>query len=107
MNRQPDTAGLDVGTIAPSELTPIERAAFGLFDTAPAGVHRNNSSEWRPVTEREEPEVFDLGNADLVGSGTWTGWDAPRDFAPLPIYPQPSDLPQPFIAREPSNGGAE
>lgn len=38
-------------------------------------------------------EVLELGNADLVGSGTWTGWDGPADFAPLPEYPAPSDLP--------------
>ena len=39
-------------------------------------------------------EVLELGNADLVGSGTWTGYDGPKDFAPTPEYPQPSDNPQ-------------
>src|SRR5690606_41919635 len=60
MTRKPDPAGFEVGTIAPRELTPIERAAFGIFDTTPAGVQRNNRSEWRPVTEREEPEARPL-----------------------------------------------
>lgn len=39
-------------------------------------------------------EVLELGNADLVGSGTWTGWDGPKEFAPTPEYPQPADNPQ-------------
>src|SRR5690606_2424650 len=60
MTRKTDPAGFEVGTIAPRELTPIERAAFGIFDTTPAGVQRNNRSEWRPVTEREEPEARPL-----------------------------------------------
>lgn len=38
-------------------------------------------------------EVIELGNADLMGTGTWTGWDGPRDFAPLPEYPQADALP--------------
>lgn len=38
-------------------------------------------------------DVIELGNADLVGSGTWTGYDGPADYAPLPEYPAPSDLP--------------
>lgn len=39
-------------------------------------------------------DVIEMGNADLVGSGTWTGWDGPKEFAPTPEYPQPADNPQ-------------
>lgn len=28
-----------------------------------------------------------------LGTGTWTGWEGPNEAAPLPQYPQPSDLP--------------
>jgi len=29
-----------------------------------------------------------------IDLGTWTGWDGPADFAPLPQYPQPWDMPE-------------
>jgi len=39
-------------------------------------------------------EVLELGNADLVGTGTWTGSPPPRESVPdLPVYPKPDDLP--------------
>jgi len=38
MTRKPDPAGFDVGTIAPSELTPIERARTAYDDGFSDGV---------------------------------------------------------------------
>lgn len=37
-------------------------------------------------------EVIELGNADLIGTGTWTGWDGPSERPPQ-SYPAPADLP--------------
>lgn len=54
------TSGFVVRDLTPDDLSPLERAAFGIFDTTPAGVQRNNRSEWRPVTEREAPESAPL-----------------------------------------------
>lgn len=39
------------------------------------------------------PDTIQRGN-EGIDPGTWTGWDGPADFAPLPQYPQPDDLPQ-------------
>src|SRR5690606_39592945 len=97
-------AGFEVVPIAPRELTPIERAAFGIFDTTPAGVQRNNRSEWRPVTEREAPESAPL---DFVLT------PRERDVAALAAVHLENrrrrlnelDEPQPFIVREPRKGG--
>ena len=106
MNRKPDTAGLEVGTIAPSELTPIERAAFGLFDTTPAGVQRNNRSHWRPLVEREEPEARPLDfvltprERDVAAMATLYLESRRRRLNEL-------DEVRPFIVREPRNGGVE
>ncbi len=103
MTRKPDTAGFEVGTVAPSELTPIERAAFGLFDTTPAGVQRNNRSHWRPLVEREEPEARPL---DFVLT------PRERDVAKMAaLYLEDrrrrlneQDEVQPFIVRNPRKG---
>lgn len=39
--------------------------------------------------------VIEHDNADLWGEGAWTGTPATADghTAPLPVYPQPADLP--------------
>ena len=50
------------------------------------------------------PDTIQRGN-EGIDPGAWTGWTGPKDFAPLQIYPQPSDMPQPFIVREPRKGG--
>lgn len=39
------------------------------------------------------PDTIQRGN-EGIDPGTWTGWDGPADFAPLPEYPQPADNPQ-------------
>lgn len=53
-------------------------------------------------------EVLELGNADLVGTGTWTGSPPPRESVPdLPVYPKPDDLPErPTHQREPESFAA-
>jgi len=38
------------------------------------------------------PDTIQRGN-EGIDPGTWTGWDGPADFAPLPEYPQKSQLP--------------
>lgn len=40
-------------------------------------------------------DVIEHDNADLWGEGAWTGTPATADghSAPLPVYPQPADLP--------------
>jgi len=38
------------------------------------------------------PDTIQRGN-EGIDPGTWTGWTGPKDFAPLPQYPQPGDLP--------------
>ena len=92
-----------MGTIAPRELTPIERAAFGIFDTTPAGVQRNNRSHWRPVTEREEPEARPLDfvltprERDVAAMASLYLENRRRRLNEL-------DEPQPFIVREPREG---
>ena len=104
MTRKPDPAGFEVGTIAPRELTSIERAAFGLFDTTPAGVQRNNRSHWRPAVEREEPEARPL---DFVLT------PRERDVATMAALHLENrrrrlnelDEAQPFIVRDPRKGG--
>lgn len=49
-----------------------------------------------------------IGNADIEDSSV-QGDVRPEDVrpgtTPLPIYPQPEDLPQPFIVRNPRKGG--
>ena len=104
MTRKPYPAGFEVGTIAPRELTSIERAAFGIFDTTPAGVQRNNRREWRQVTEREAPESAPL---DFVLT------PRERDVATMAALHLENrrrrlnelDMPQPFIVRDPRKGG--
>ncbi len=104
MSRKPEPAGFEVGTIAARELNPIERAAFGLFDTTPAGVQRNNRSHWRPAVEREEPEARPL---DFVLT------PRERDVATMATLHLESrrrrlnelDEAQPFIVRDPRKGG--
>lgn len=103
MNRKPEHAGFEVGTIAPRELTSIERAAFGLFDTTPAGVQRNNRSHWRPLVEREEPEARPLDfvltprERDVATMATLHLENRRRRLNEL-------DEAQPFIVREPREG---
>lgn len=43
--------------------------------------------------------VIEHNNADLYGEGQWTGTPATADGsqAPLPVYPQPTDLPLPDL----------
>lgn len=43
--------------------------------------------------------VIEHQNADLYGEGQWTGTPDTADghAAPLPVYPQPSDLPSPSL----------
>jgi len=49
-----------------------------------------------------------IGNSDIEASSA-QGAVRPEDVrpgtTPLPIYPQSSDMPQPFIVREPRKGG--
>lgn len=49
-----------------------------------------------------------IGNADIEDSSV-QGDVRPQDVrpgtTPLPIYPQPEDLPQPFIVSNPRKGG--
>lgn len=50
-----------------------------------------------------------IGNSDIEDSsvqGTIRPEDVRPGTTPLPIYPQPSDMPQPFIVREPRKGRA-
>lgn len=39
------------------------------------------------------------GNDDLLEPAAWTPWTGPTERAPLPIYPQPGDLPPPPVSR--------
>jgi hypothetical protein len=98
------TSGFAVRDLSPGDLSPLERAAFGIFDTTPAGVQRNNRSEWRPVTEREEPEARPL---DFVLT------PRERDVATMAALHLENrrrrmnelDEAQPFIVRDPRKGG--
>ena len=38
------------------------------------------------------PDEIQRGN-EGIDIGEWTGWSGPTDWAPYPIYPQPSDMP--------------
>lgn len=104
MTRKSNPAGFEVGTIAPRELTSIERAAFGLFDTTPAGVQRNNRSHWRPAVEREEPEARPLDfvltprERDMATMATLHLENRRRRLNEL-------DEAQPFITQAPRKGG--
>lgn len=98
------TSGFVVRELTPDDLSPLERAAFGIFDTTPAGVQRNNRSEWRPVTEREEPEARPLDfvltprERDVATMATLHLENRRRRLNEL-------DEAQPFIVREPRKGG--
>ena len=39
------------------------------------------------------------GNHDLSGVPEWRPWPGPSERAPLPVYPQPIDLPPPPVNR--------
>lgn len=68
------------------------------------------------MTRKPDPAGFSvidctgvsIGNSDIEASSV-QGDVRPQDvrpgMTPLPIYPQPSDMPQPFIVREPRKGG--
>ena len=68
------------------------------------------------MTRKPDPAGFSvidctgisIGNSDIEASSA-QGAVRPEDVQPgttrLPIYPQPDDLPQPFIVREPRKGG--
>ena len=98
-----DTSGFAVRDLTPDDLSPLERAAFGIFDTTPDGVQRNNRSEWRPVTEREAPDSAPL---DFVLT------PRERDVATMAALHLENrrrrlnelDEAQPFIVRDPREG---
>jgi len=47
------------------------------------------------------PDPIQRGN-EGIDPGTWTGRTGPNEYAPLPQYPQPADLPErPTHQREP------
>ena len=68
------------------------------------------------MTRKPDPAGFSvidctgvsIGNSDIEDSSA-QGAVRPEDVrpgtTPLPIYPQPSDMPQPFIVRDPRKGG--
>ena len=67
------------------------------------------------MTRKPDPAGFSvidctgisIGNSDIEQSSV-QGAVRPEDVrpgtTPLPVYPQPEDLPQPFIVREPRQG---
>lgn len=61
---QNSRAGFELRQVSPGELSPDERAAFGVFDMTPAGVVKGNRSDWRPVTEREDAIDFNLSQRE-------------------------------------------
>lgn len=38
-------------------------------------------------------DLIQRGNADLADPPAWSPWTGPKEYAPYPIYPQPSDSP--------------
>lgn len=68
------------------------------------------------MTRKPDPAGFSvidctgvsIGNSDIEASSA-QGAVRPEDVRPgmtaLPIYPQPSDMPQPFITQAPRKGG--
>lgn len=61
------------------------------------------ATETIPTGESTDCTGVQLGNAD-VDHGTWTGTPTP-ERAPLPVYPQPGDLPpQPMVERTARQG---
>jgi len=102
---QAETDALVARVLGPlDELGADMRCALGRFYGANPAIDRRATPRLPEIPAQPASAIdltdIDTGNRDLERVPEWQPPTTVRERAPLPIYPQPADLPPPPCSRE-------